>query len=66
MGEPGLPSKLCTLSPGCKEADEAQNAIWVKNRKYKMGQKQKMHVEANAENTSGPQDESPYGGGRPI
>ena len=31
-----------------------------------MGQKQKVHAEANAGNTSGSHDESPYGGeGRP-
>jgi len=29
-----------------------------------MGPKQKLHAEANAENASGPHDESPKGGGR--
>jgi len=54
----------------------AGNAICAKNRNYKMrrrqklqyGQKQKIHSEANAENTSDPHDESPHvvrGGRRP-
>ena len=29
-----------------------------------MGPKQKIQAQANAENTSGPHDESPHGGGR--
>ena len=29
-----------------------------------MGPKLRMQAEANAENTSGPQDETPHGGGR--
>ena len=29
-----------------------------------MGQKDHMYAEANAQNTSGPHDESPHGGGR--
>ena len=42
----------------------AENTIWAKRRKYKMGQKQKMHAESTAGNTSGPHDESQHGGGR--
>jgi len=46
----------------------AENTTWAKSRKYNMGQKQKKHAEANAENTSGPHDESHMvaaaGGGR--
>lgn len=42
----------------------AENTIWANNRKYNMGQKQKIHEEVTAENTSGPNDESPHGGGR--
>jgi len=29
-----------------------------------MGRKQKIHADANPENTSGPHDDSPHGGGR--
>jgi len=32
------------------------NTIWAKSRKYNMGQKPKIHAEANAGNTSGPHD----------
>jgi len=42
----------------------AANTIWAESRKYNMGQKQKIHAEENAENTSGPHDESTHGGGR--
>ena len=40
------------------------NTTWGYIRKYNIGQKQKIHVEANAENISGTHDESPNGGGR--
>ena len=30
--------------------------LWAKSRKYNMVQKQKIHAEANPENTSGPHD----------
>jgi len=36
----------------------------AKAKKNNMGQKQNIHAEAKAENTSGPHDESPHGGGR--
>ena len=32
--------------------------------KYNVGHKKKIHEETNAENTSGPHDESKHGGGR--
>jgi len=34
----------------------SRNTIWAKSRKYNMGQKQKIHAEAHAENISGPHD----------
>ncbi len=33
-------------------------------RKYKIGQQQEIHAEADAGNTIGPHDETPHGGGR--
>jgi len=31
----------------------AENRMWAESRKYNMGQKQKLHADQNAENTSG-------------
>jgi len=45
-------------------AQKTENPRWGKGRKYKMGQQQKIHAVADADNTSGPHDESPHGGGR--
>ena len=36
-----------------------ENILWSKSRKYKMGPKQKIQAEANAENTSWPHDMGP-------
>jgi len=44
----------------------AENIIWGQSRKYNMGPTQKIQAQANAENTSGPHDESPHGGGPHI
>jgi len=44
--------------------NKAGNTISGKHRIYNTGQQQTIHAEANAENTSGPHDESPHGGGR--
>jgi len=55
---------LTPAGPEIQDGPKTENAIWAQNRKYKTGQKQKIHAEANAENTSGPHDVGPHDVGR--
>ena len=38
------------------QPDQKFNIIWAQSREYNLDKKQKMHVEATAENTSGQHD----------